>query len=36
MKSTMALVMGGKLKPEDAPRVMQVEAEKLKKNMLGQ
>ncbi len=36
MKSTMALVMGGKLKPEDAPKAMQVEAEKLKKNMLGQ
>jgi len=36
MKSTMALVMGGKLKPEDAPKAMQEEAEKLKKNMLGQ
>jgi maltose-binding protein MalE len=36
MKSTMAMVMGGRLKPEDAPRVMQEEALKLKRNMFGE
>jgi arabinogalactan oligomer/maltooligosaccharide transport system substrate-binding protein len=36
MKSTLALVMGGKLKPEDAPRMMQEEALKLMKNMFGE
>lgn len=36
MKSVMAQVMGGRLKPEDAPREMQKEAMKLKKNMFGE
>jgi maltose-binding protein MalE len=36
MKSVMAQVMGGRLKPEDAPKAMQDEAMKLKKNMLGE
>jgi len=36
MKSVMAQVMGGRLKPEDAPKEMQKEALKLKKNMFGE
>ena len=36
MKSVMAQVMGGRLKPEDAPEEMQKEALKLKKNMFGE
>ncbi|MGE5583789.1 MAG: extracellular solute-binding protein [Bacillota bacterium] len=35
MRMVMAQVLGGQLKPEDAPKKMQDEAEKLKKNMLG-
>lgn len=34
MKSVMAQVMGGRMKPEDAPSAMQKEALKLKANML--
>ena len=36
MKSVMAQVMGGRLNPEDAPKEMQKEALKLKKNMFGE
>lgn len=35
LKSKMALVMGGKLSPEEAPAVIQQEAEKIAKNQLG-
>jgi maltose-binding protein MalE len=35
MRMVMSQVMSDRLKPEDAPKAMQVEAEKLKKNMLG-
>lgn len=36
MKMVMAQVMGGRMKPEDAPEAMQKEALKLKRNMFGQ
>ena len=35
LKAKMALVMGDKLKPEDAPKAFQEEAEKIAKNQLG-
>lgn len=35
MRMVMSQVMNGRLKPEDAPKAMQVEAEKLTKNMFG-
>lgn len=35
LKAKMALVMGGKLAPEEAPAVFQAEAEKIAKNQLG-
>jgi maltose-binding protein MalE len=35
MRMVMSQVMSGRLNPEDAPKAMQKEAEKLKKNMLG-